>query len=219
MKTLILWIGMVLLVSGCSHLLVVKSEPAEADVYFVNPKTGDKKVVGKTPLNMPMSEVTSTVGPELAAGEFFTIGVEKNGYITQTLTLPAGQFGTLVTDLDVVLKQGATPKEERLAKSVIDRLFLAQKFALSQQYERAQIELDKILADFPGFARALTMRASIYFAQRNFTEALKFYEEALKSDPQLEDAVKMVAKVKAAQSGRDPAAVGNPADAKKAGRP
>ncbi len=194
------------MINGCSHLLVVKSEPVEADVYFVNPKTGDKKAVGKTPLNMSMSDVTTAVGPEMVSGEFFTLGVEKPGYITQTLTIPAGQFGTLVTDLRVVLKQGATPKEERLAKSVIDRLFLAQRFALSQQYERAQIELDKILVEFPGFARALSMRASIYFAQKNFTEALKFYEEALKSDPQMEDAVKMVAKVKAMQSGRDPAA-------------
>ena len=206
MKTLILWIGMALMINGCSHLLVVKSEPVEADVYFVNPKTGDKKAVGKTPLNMSMSDVTTAVGPEMVSGEFFTLGVEKPGYITQTLTIPAGQFGTHVTDLSVVLKQGATPKEERLAKSVIDRLFLAQRFALSQQYERAQIELDKILVEFPGFARALSMRASIYFAQKNFTEALKFYEEALKSDPQMEDAVKMVAKVKAMQSGRDPAA-------------
>ncbi len=206
------------MISGCSHLLVVKSEPVEADVYFVNPKSGEKKVVGKTPLNMSMSDVTTAVGPEMVSGEFFTLGVEKAGFVTQTLTIPAGQFGTLVTDLSVVLKQGATPKEERLAKSVIDRLFLAQRFALSQQYERAQIEIDKILVEFPGFARALSMRASIYFAQKNFTEALKFYEEALKSDPQMEDAVKMVAKVKAMQSGRDPASAGNSADGKK-GKP
>jgi tetratricopeptide (TPR) repeat protein len=219
MRTLILWIGMVLALSGCSHLLTVKSEPVEADVFFINLKTGDKKVVGKTPLNMPMSEVTEKVGPEMTSGEFFTLGVEKPGFITQTMNIPAGQFGTLVTELDVVLKQGATPKEERLAKSVIDRLFLAQKFALAQQFERAQIEIDKILIDFPGFARALSMRASIYAAQKNYSEALKFYEEALKADPQMEDAVKMVAKVKAMQAGRDPASVGTSVDPKKVKKP
>lgn len=210
MKTLILWIGMVVSLSGCTHLFKVQSEPIEADVFFVNPKTGDKKLVGKTPLEMPMSDIREKMGEDMVSGEFITVGVEKSGHVTQTFLLPAAQFGTLVTELTVPLKLGATPKEERFAKSVIDRLFLAQKFALSTQYERALIEVDKILADFPGFARALSMKASIYFAQKNFSESLKFYEQALAADPQMEDAVKMVAKVKALQSGRDPAAVTSP---------
>ncbi len=192
--------------NGCAHKFKVQSEPIEADVFFVNPKSQEKKLVGKTPLELPMSEVREKVGDEMVSGEFFTVSVEKAGHVTQTFLLPAAQFGTLVTELSVPLVQGTTPKEERFAKSVLDRLFLAQKFALSQQYERALIELDKILSDFPGFARALSMKASIYFAQKNFSESLKFYEQALLSDPQMEDAVKMVARVKAIQSGRDPAA-------------
>lgn len=194
------------LLVGCAHKFKVQSEPIEADVYFVNPKSSEKKLVGKTPLEMPMSEIREKIGDEMVSGEFFTVSVEKAGHVTQSFLLPAAQFGTLVTELNVPLVQGTTPKEERFAKSVLDRLFLAQKFALSQQYERSLIELDKILTDFPGFARALSMKASIYFAQKNYSESLKFYEQALVSDPQMEDAVKMVAKVKAIQSGRDPAA-------------
>lgn len=192
--------------SGCAHTFKVQSEPIEAEVYFVNPKSAEKKLVGKTPIEMPMSEIREKVGEEMVSGEFFTVSVEKAGHVTQAFQLPAAQFGTLVTELNVPLVQGTTPKEERFAKSVLDRIFLAQKFALSQQYERALIELDKVLTDFPGFARALSMKASIYFAQKNFSESLKFYEQALASDPQMEDAVKMVAKVKAIQAGRDPAA-------------
>lgn len=191
---------------GCAHNFKVQSEPIEADVFFVNPKSAEKKLVGKTPLEMPMSEIREKVGEEMVSGEFITVSVEKAGHINQSFLVPAGQFGTLVTELNVPLVKGTTPKEERFAKSVLDRLFLAQKFALSQQYERALIELDKILSDFPGFSRALSMKGSIYFAQRNFSESLKFYEQALVSDPQMEDAVKMVAKIKAVQSGRDPAA-------------
>lgn len=208
MRTPILFITFICSITiGCAHTFSVKSEPIEADVFFVNPKTAEKKLVGKTPLEMPMSEVREKVGEEMVSGEFFTVSVEKAGHVTQSFLLPAAQFGTLVTELNVPLVQGTTPKEERFAKSVLDRLFLAQKFALTQQYERALIELDKILTDFPGFARALSMKASIYFAQKNFSESIKFYEQALVSDPQMEDAVKMVAKIKAIQSGRDPAAV------------
>jgi tetratricopeptide (TPR) repeat protein len=207
MKSPILYIAFFFWIfAGCAHKFKVQSEPIEADVYFLNPKSQEKKLVGKTPLELPMSEIREKVGDEMVSGEFLTVLVEKAGHVTQTFLLPAAQFGTLVTELNVPLAQGTTPKEERFAKSVLDRLFLAQKFALSQQYERALIELDKILTDFPGFARALSMKASIYFAQKNFTESLKFYEQALAADPQMEDAVKMVAKVKALQSGRDPAA-------------
>ena len=116
------------------------------------------------------------------------------------------------------LKQGEGPKEERLAKDVLDHLFLAQKLALSAQYERAQIEIDHILTDFPGFPRALSMRASIYFAQKNYTESLRWYEEALKSDPQMEDAVKMAAKVRVLAGGRVPASA-PPAEKEKGSNP
>ncbi len=199
--------ALALLATGCAtHVFKVQSDPIEASVYVVTEK-GEKKAIGKTPLEMPMSEVRTAIGDEKASGEFFVIGVEKQGFESQTLTLPAGRFGTLVTDLDVKMKKGELPKEEKIAKTILDRIFLAQKFAISQQFERAQIELDKILVDFPGFSRALSMRASIHFAQKNYSESLRWYEEALKVDPQMEDAVKMAAKVRAlAAGGRDPAA-------------
>lgn len=191
----------VLGLSGCSSSFIVKSDPLQADVFVKNPKTGDKKPLGKTPLEMKIPDVKTAVGEDLLSGEFFTVIVEKPGYQGESYSIPATRFGTLVTMLDVKLKQGNLIKEEHLAKDILDHLFLAQKFALSKEFERAQVEIDKILATFPNFAKALTMRASIYYVQKNFPESLKWYNEALKVEPQNDDAVQMVSRIQKGQTG------------------
>jgi len=181
---------------GSSSKFIVKSEPPDANVYFLDTKSGEKKSIGKTPLEMPAEDVKKAVENMPSPGEFYTLIVEKNGFETQTFNLPTAQYTTLVTSLDVKLKEGAVQKELRLAKTILDQLFLAQKFALKNQFERAHIEIDKVIEQFPYFSRALTMRASIYFAQKNYSESLRWFEESLKIEPTLDEAIKMAAKLR-----------------------
>jgi tetratricopeptide (TPR) repeat protein len=199
-KILILF-SVALCAGGCASVLAVKSEPLQADVFLQDPVSGNKKVIGKTPIEMSTSEVKALVGEEVMSGEYFTLIVEKQGYVSEKFLIPSTRFGVLVTALDVKMKAGNNPKEEKLAKDVLNRLFLAQKLAKTREYERAQIELDKILNEFPEFPRALSMRASIYFMQKNYAESQKWYEQAINADPQMEDAVQMLAKVRALQGG------------------
>lgn len=215
-KIIILSIGIFL--AGCSTFFEVKSEPLQADVFVMN-ENNEKKPIGKTPLQMPEADVKKVVGKNTGAGEFFTVLVEKEGYIPQSFNIPATRYGTTVTSLNVKLKKGETPQELRTAKEVLDHMFLAQKLAMSQQFERAQMELDKIITPFPDFSRALSMRASIYYAQKNYSESMKWYEEALKYDPDMDEAVKMLAKVRTLQGlspmAQAPAGTGAAGDAKK----
>lgn len=212
----ILLFAFCLLASACSTLFEVKSEPLQADVYVLNDKS-EKKPLGKTPLQMPDSEVKKIVGDNKTAGQFITVIVEKEGFMPQTMNIPATRFGTMITSLNVKLKEGEAPQEVRVAKEILDHMFLAQKLAVALQFERAQAELDKVITPFPKFSRALSMRASIYYAQKNYPESMKWYEEALKYDPEMEEAVKMLAKVRALQGlppdqkpANAPAAKGSP---------
>ncbi len=181
--------------SNCSSQMKVKSDPVQADIFVLDSKTGEKKPLGKTPLELPALTVKETAGDSLSSGEYFTLLVEKQGYVSEKLLVPSTHFGTLVTSIDVKLKQGNAPKEERLAKDILDRLFLAQNLAQNREYERAQLELDKILTDSPQFARALSMRASIYYIQKNYQDSLKWYQKALDADPQMQEAIRMTAKI------------------------
>lgn len=193
-------IGLVLLsaaLSGCASVFTVKTDPVEADIHVVDSK-GEKKSLGKGPLQMTTADLNAVLGDEVASGEYFTVEVSKAGYTAERFLVPAARFGTLVTSLDVKLTAG---KDQRLAKDILEHLFLAQKLANSGQFERAQIELDKVLAGAPDFSRALSMRGSIYYVQKNYAESLKWYEAALAADPRMEDAVQMTARIRAIQKG------------------
>lgn len=207
MNKLFILTAIIFTLAACSSapvLFNVKSEPLQADVFYKVPDSDVKKPLGKTPLSMPMTEVNKIVGAELKSGQFLTIIVEKPGFTTQSFMIPATQYGTALSNLDVKLKNGAA-KEERLARDVLDHLLLAQKMALNQQYERANIEIDKILIDMPDFTPAMSMRAAIFYAQKNVPESLKWYENILKVDPKDDEAVKMITKIKGG-GGRTPAA-------------
>jgi tetratricopeptide (TPR) repeat protein len=182
--------------AGCSSVFTVKSDPLQADVYVLDAKSGEKKPLGKTPLELPPSAVKQAAGPDVFAGEFFTVSVEKQGFVSERYEIPSTRFGTLLTALDVKLKAGEDKKEVARADEILGHLFLAQRLARAKEFERAQLELDKLLGVAPEFPRALSMRASIYFLQKNFAESVKWYEAALKADPQLEDAVKMLVKAR-----------------------
>jgi len=190
-----------LFLTACSSSPVfnVVSEPIQAEIFYVTP-TGEKKSIGKTPYSVPMEELRKTI-KEVESGEFFTLLIEKEGFQTQTYVIPATQFGTSISQLDIKLKQGQTIEELKKAKDVLNQLFLAQKYALTLQFERAQIELDKVLFHFPDFANAMSMRAAIYYAQKNYTESSTWYEKAIKADPQIDEAIKMLAKIKTLKSG------------------
>jgi tetratricopeptide (TPR) repeat protein len=185
----------------------------------VDPKTdvstqGQRKAIGRTPFTIPMSEFKAVLGDGVNPGQYFPLTVERPGFLPETLLVPGTRFGTYVTAINVKLRpepvnlpkdEPKGKRDEKTARAIIDHLFLAQKFAITQQFERAHIELDKIINEFPTFPRALSMRASVYYAQKNWAESLKWYEEALKADPQMDDAVRMAAKIRAIQSGRMPA--------------
>ena len=192
-----------LILNGCAgSTFSVKSDPMQAEVFIENNKTGEKKSIGVTPLDIPLATVKETAGEEVMAGEYFTEVIEKKGYLSQKLNIPATRFGTMITQLDVPLKAGDQPKQIHVAGEILDHLFVAQKMALSKEYERAQVEIDKVLSISPDFARAFSMRGSIYFIQKNYNESLKWYEEALKADSKMEEAIKMIARIKSVQSGK-----------------
>ncbi len=190
-----------LALSACAgSKFIVKSDPLQADVFVENPKTGQKKQIGVTPLEIPLSNVKETVGEEVVSGEYFTVVIEKKGFVSQRVAVPATRFGTLVTRIEAPLKAGEDQKQNQLASEILDHLFVAQKLALAKEYERAQAELDKILAIAPDFARAHSMMGSVYFLQKKFPESLHAYEKALKNDPKMEEAIKMIARI----NGQDP---------------
>jgi tetratricopeptide (TPR) repeat protein len=195
--TLMVLLGSVL---GCSPKIIVKSEPGEANVYVVTPEKGEKKLVGKTPIESEPAKIRELLGEEKGSDQYFELVVEKEKFKAERLLVPYGAMGTLVTEVQVKMKEGVD--EERTAMDLVQSLLLAQKFASLKEYERAVSEIDKILAQHPKFVRALAMKGAVYFVQKKWDESARWYEEALKIDPQLQESTDMLAKIKDAREGK-----------------
>jgi len=193
-------------ITGCTSFFVAESNPGQTEIFYITQKSGEKKPLGITPLQIPMLDFKTKISEDLQPGEFYKLRFEKKGFQSEEYLIPVSRFGTLTTKITVILKENKnnSAEEEKQAKSLIDRLFTAQRLAQLKEFERAQIELDKILTDHPQFTRAMTMRAAIYFAQNNIPESVKWYEEALKIEPQMEDILKILAKIKGDKSSTNP---------------
>ena len=133
-----LWIGIIALSTfGCSSKFIVKTDPLQADLFFKSTTSEEKKPLGQTPYEVKSEDLLKTLGPEFVNAEFFTLIIEKKGFKSQSYTVPISGFGVLVKELNLKLVEGQTEQEIRLAKEVLDRMFLAQRFANTNQFERA----------------------------------------------------------------------------------
>ncbi len=180
--------------TGCAPSLIIKSEPSQASVFWINPTNSDKKDLGKTPLQVTGEALRQIYGSKSLEGEAVQLVIEKPGFTTQNYLVPATPFGTLSTTLMAKLSSGIAG--DQTAHEVLSELFKAQKFALQKDYERALIAVDKILEIYPDFAPAHSMKGSIAFIRRDYPQALKDYEAALKADSNWDEAIEMISHIK-----------------------
>jgi tetratricopeptide (TPR) repeat protein len=176
---------------GCAPKLHLRSNPAEARVYYQVPNSTELKPLGSTPLDLQNSELKSKLGLDSNIGYAYELVFKKPGFSTERVLVPVERFGTFETTVAVKLQ--SSEQESRTADTLLLFLFNAQKFANQGDFDRAQDELGHAFELSPNFARALSMRGTIYFLQHRYAEAAKWYERALAADPRLDDAVKMIA--------------------------
>ncbi len=188
-------------VIGCASSFKVTSQPEEAEIFLVDSETGETKRIGSTPLQKKSTELREELGDIGTPGGFVQLRIQKEGYETQDLWIPVSAGGALGTEINLSLRAvdpEQTAEEIKKASEILERIFLAQQFARTQQFERAFIEIDKVLEAFPDLARAQSMKAAIYFARGDLNESLDWYERAIASDPQFTQAIEMAARVRQA---------------------
>ncbi len=187
-----------LYLTACSSApFKVISVPDQADVFIVDSKTSEEKLIGKTPLLKKRKELKEILKDQAAPGALVNVIIKKDGYKTKDILLPLNAGGSLGTALNLTLTEGRSSTDEmKTAQQIVEQLFLAQQFARTNQLERAAIEIEKILVKFPKFDRAMTMKAAILYAQGEFKESLKWYENAVDVNPELKNAVKMAGKIR-----------------------
>ena len=182
------------LASGCSGpRLKVQSTPPNAQVFIAQQSAKDRKLLGTTPLEISFKDLYEKAGSSPSNGEYLVLTLENTTLEPERVMLPPVTFGSSTMNVKVQL----SPKMDvKKAESILQRLHNAQKFAQAGQLERAQIETDKALEVDPAYVRSVSMKGSIFFMQKNYDEATKWFEKALAIDASFDQAVKMIARIK-----------------------
>lgn len=178
---------------ACSSTLKVQSDPTGAEAFIRQQNGTEKKPIGKTPIEIPFTELYQKAGGSASEGEYLVLTLENKDFETKEVLIPPHTFGNQTSLVQVKMQSS---KDAVNASQILTRLHNAQKFAQSAQFERAHIETDKALEVDSQFVRAISLKGSIYYLQKNYSEALKWFEKALTIDPSFDEAVKMIAKIK-----------------------
>ncbi len=186
--------------SACTSKLIVLSEPPGADVFVGIPGKKDPKKIGVTPVEVSEIQLSEHLQLTSSRADFIEIQLQKKDYQTEKALLPSNRWGELSKTIKFHLEPGTD--EAKQVRGLIRHLLNAQKFAQTRQYEQAHTELDKALATVPNFAQAMSVKGAVYFLQGNMSEAEKWYRKAVDIDPDMEDSIKMLEKIKAASSSK-----------------
>lgn len=193
LKVYFIFLNLFLSLVSCASKLKIQSEPSGIEVFAALPNSSQKKALGKTPVEMTYTELGNKLGGLQNNGEFLSLIFESKEYENEKLLFPSQPFG--LTSSQVFVKM--TPvKDVTQARDILQRIHNAQKFAQNGQFDRALADIDRVLEVDPNFIRAITLKGSIYYLQKNYDEALRWFEKALSLDGSFEEAIKMIAKIK-----------------------
>lgn len=173
--------------------LKVQSTPPNAQVFVSQQSSKDRKLLGVTPLEIGFKELYEKVGSSPSNGEYLLLTLESATLEPEKVMLPPITFGTSAMNVKVQLN---AKQDVKKAESILQRLHNAQKFAQAGQLERALIETDKALEVDPQYVRSISMKGSIFYMQKNYDEATKWFEKALAIDGSFDQAVKMISRIK-----------------------
>ena len=185
-----------ILIQGCSTSLLVRSDPQDFEVYSISPETGEKKLIGKTPIEITSSDFKTLASAGAMSGNLVELVLEKPGYLSSRYLVPLPRLTFSKSVLVAKPPEATNAKVGSAAQEIVQYLYNSQKLINVKEYERAQIEIDKILKLEPNFPRALSLRGTVYFLQKNYPESLKWFEQALTYEPRMDDSLKMIAELR-----------------------
>lgn len=188
-----IYILLLFLIWGCAPKMMIKSDPSEATVSLYLPN-GVKKEIGKTPFEIPYSDLENAVPLSPATGEMVPLMFEKADQEPLLVMVPTVRFGLVSTSVLAKLKAGQNSADT--AQQLLQFLHNAQKFVNAGNFDRAHIEVDSALAKNPKFIRGLSMKASIFYVQKKWDESLSWYEKALALDNSFDEAIRMISEIR-----------------------
>ncbi len=152
----------------------ITSDPPAASVYYFDPSTQKRFLMGTTPLTYKKSSIPSD--------KPFLVSVEKEGY--QAVETPVAPNDGTQTFLAFKLKPDPTgiTRGDMEINQTVKTLFKAQSLIFQKKYQSAIVELDKALKEKPNLIQALVMRGTAYYLLQDLNSAFEAWRKALSLD-------------------------------------
>jgi hypothetical protein len=170
------------LLMGCasSPMLKIQSSP-EGALVTSRGNDGASRSLGKTPLQLDSSELSSS------GGRITSMLVSKEGYQDQHILLGRDRSKE---NYDINIKlQGQTedPKvmdaksrQERLAKNMVQ----AHNLISNKRYEEARSLLITLIQEYPHISVGYDLLGTLSYLQKDLKSSLNFYERSLQINPE-----------------------------------
>lgn len=160
---------------GCaSSSYYITSNPSGANVYYFDPGTQKKFLLGATPIEYSKSSIP-TDGP-------FMMSFEKEGFHSQEV--PVTNSDEAKTVVNVKMKPDPEGvKDDAVLNGILTRLFKAQGLIFKKQYQAAIIDIDKVIEERPGISQAYVMKGTAYYMLKEMPSAIEAWKKALKMEP------------------------------------
>lgn len=162
--------------SGCaSSSYFITSNPTGANVYYVDPASQKKFLIGTTPIQYSKSSIPNDAP--------FIMTFEKEGYAVDQI--PVANSDDSKTVINVKLKpEDVGTREDKDLQKLVAQLFSAQELIYKKKYQAAIIELDKVIAERPALAQAYVMKGTAYYLLKEMPSAMDSWKKAMRIDPE-----------------------------------
>ncbi len=182
--------------------VVVRTTPPNATVYYLDQKTGQGALVGKTPLTFNRHD-HATEGNEL-----IQLRIEKEGFEPRYAAVTA--FGSETTYLDLTLQQPLVAKGELREAFEQSRRLMDEvnRLLLSKRFTEGLIAVEKVLELDPKNADAHAAKGSVLYLMKDYDGANSSWIHALELNPGMDSVRESLIQMSNERPSRSPAQTG-----------
>lgn len=184
--------------AGCStSQLFVESNPPGAEVSYLG-LGGTHQQVGVTPMMLTPANVPGLFREQIQ------ISVSKPGFHGESFLIPQGS-GSVTGKIGARLSVDPLSKscQESITSMVeaTDSVAQVQRLIFRKEYLEAERSLAGLIQKFPAIPAFHSMLGTIYYLQKNLPQALASYQRAQELQPQNQETLRMIEKIKGIRGG------------------
>lgn len=166
-------------------MLNLQSNPPKAQVYAAPLGGGTPKLLGETPLTVPVPSVQRDYG---GSGPVI-LEFRRNGYLSSKTIITDLSAGDITVNLELQATTGLEDAER--LNSVVDSVFEGQRLARVGRADEALARLKQVESQAPQLAATYELEGGILYLQKKYREALDAYSLAVKFNPKAQESIRM----------------------------